>query len=104
VFAILHLLFIEFTVLLCAFLALSAAPLECLRVGRILGLMAAATFPLLAALFGLVPYTPAMAATPLRLWVASGLVVLVVAALETWMLRILVTDWRAAGGTSGHGA
>ena len=87
---------IEFAAVLTMFLALSAAPLGRIRLERILALIVAATFLLLATLFGLVPRYPLEAPAPFGLLLTSALIVVAIGALEIWALVVFVTDWRKA--------
>ena len=87
---------IEFAALLTMFLALSAAPLGRIRLGRILAVMVLAMFLLLATLFGLMPRYPLEGPAPLGLLLTSALILVVIGALEVWALVVVVSDWRAA--------
>jgi hypothetical protein len=98
VFTVAFVVIVEFSVLLTTFLALSAAPLERIRLGRIMGLVVLATVLLLATLFGLVPRFPLEGPAPLRLLFAGALILVAIAALELWALVVFVGDWRAAAG------
>jgi hypothetical protein len=95
-FGVAFALIIEFTAVLTMFLALSAAPLERIRLEKILALIGVAAFLLLAALFGLVPRYPLEAPAPFGLLLTSALIVVAIGALEVWALVAFVTDWREA--------
>jgi hypothetical protein len=93
-FLVAFVLIIAFSGLLVMFLSLSAAPLERIRLGKILGAMTTTAGLLLGTLFGVVPNYPMHGAAPAGLLLVSAILLVAIVALEIWTAAALIGDCR----------
>lgn len=85
---IMFLLFVEFTFLLCYFLALAATPPERLNAGRILAVLFPALLLMLLGLFVVMPWLAASPAPSVGLTVSGLVIAAVIAVLGLELLRL----------------